>query len=242
MAKLLIQHIPLPSGQAVDKLALTHSLSPLPACEFTESGYTSHPRCISERTFRNPRASGEQGWCNSTAEGACSHVCWQLGQGKGGKACRASYMTRLSCSRLLPVPNVMNQHAADNKHNYHAIYQHIPLGGRTITQSLHLKEFPELSSPWRAYPDWNNYDFLHSLYKVQIRGVGALHLNRYGGLFRLCFFNFVFTTFCNPKQQMENVGGKLQGEEIQVSKTLLFLSVGAGLNVHPRQASHGRVW
>lgn len=40
---------------------------------------------------------------------------------------------------------------------------------------------------------------------------------------------------------MENVGGKLQGEEIQVSKTLLFLLVGAGLNVHPRQASHGRV-
>ena len=45
----------------------------------------------------------------------------------------------LCCSRLVLVPNGMKQHAADNKHDYHAIYQHIPLGGRTITQSLRLR-------------------------------------------------------------------------------------------------------
>lgn len=40
---------------------------------------------------------------------------------------------------------------------------------------------------------------------------------------------------------MENVGESLQGDEAQASKTLLFLLVGVGLNVHPRQAGPGRM-
>lgn len=57
----------------------------------------------------------------------------------GGKAHGASYVTGLSCNCLLPVPNVMSLHAADNKHNYHTIYKQVPLGGRATARSLRLR-------------------------------------------------------------------------------------------------------
>lgn len=51
MGTLLIQPLPLPSGQAFDKRGLTHSSFPLPACEFRASGYLDCPCRILEWTF-----------------------------------------------------------------------------------------------------------------------------------------------------------------------------------------------
>lgn len=73
-----------------------------------------------------------------------------------------------------------------------------------------------------------------SLYRVQIRGMGALHLNRYSGLFALRFFFsplWGLLSFCSPKQRLENVGKRLQGGHVQASKTLLSLLVGRKMQV-----------
>lgn len=75
--------------------------------------------------------------------------------------------------------------------------------------------------------------------------MGTLNLNRCAEHFEFCIFSFGFIIFCEKEkkmeQKMENAGGNLQGNRVQTIKTLIYLQVEVGLNVHPRQAGPGRV-
>lgn len=57
----------------------------------------------------------------------------------GGEDSQSILNDKVKLQSPVTCTHVMNQHAADNKHNYHTIYYHIPLGARTVMQSLHLR-------------------------------------------------------------------------------------------------------
>lgn len=140
-------------------------------------------------------------------------------------------MRRLSCSHLLSVSNVMNLDAADNKHNYHGIYQHIPLGGRTITpqnfwswahlEGLALSDIPMIFC---------------SFYKIQTRKVETLNLNRCAEFFAFCLFSFGFIIFCDTEQRMENTGGKSARKHSPNLQNFHLLSSGSGIECPCRLA------
>lgn len=56
-AKLPIQHLPLPLGQAFNKHDLTHNSFPLPGCEFPESGYPDFHTAFQNRLYETQEVS-----------------------------------------------------------------------------------------------------------------------------------------------------------------------------------------
>lgn len=120
-------------------------------------------------------------------------------------------MRRLSCNHLLPVSNVMNQDAADNKHNYHAIYQHIPLGVRTITPQnfWSWSHLGGLALTVTAMIFW-------SFYKVQTRKLGTLNLNRCAELF---YFEFAFFILGSLSFVIQSKGWRYRGKICKETKS-----------------------
>lgn len=122
----------------------------------------------------------------------------------------------------------MNLDAADNKHNYHSIYQQIPLGVRTIT--------PQNFGSWAHLGGLALTDtarILCSLYKVQTRKGGTLNLNRCAQLFGFCLSSFRFIIFCDTKQRMESTGGKSAKKQNSNLQNFDLPSGGSGIEYPP---------